>query len=242
MRRWYHAGGIVCLAMAFSAIPEASRAGQAPASGGVQQSQAAPDVHSTPSLAGKWELNVQASDPPPSEIAPKGYEGGSHRGGGGGGGRGGYGGYGGSGGRTGGGVGGRGMGGEGGSGGGSKDSAAAREEMGRLLEAARVLLIVQHDNVLSLTDEEGRVVSLKPDGKKVKEEQAGASIERTTKWDERSLVTMVKLGNGAKVTQTFTKVDDGLQLVINTKVEGGNLRNPLEFKRVYDQALQPPGY
>ena len=44
--------------------------------------------------------------------------------------------------------------------------------------------------------------------------------------------------NGAKITQTFTKVFDGLQLVIVTRIEGGQFRKPLELKRVYDQAFQ----
>lgn len=142
-------------------------------------------------------------------------------------------------GRGGGGMGGRGgMGGDTGRGGGSQESSAAREEMSRVLEAPRLLLIVQHEASLSLTDEEGRVLSLKPDGTKVKEQRAGSTTERTTRWDGRSLVTSMKLGSGAKVIQTFTKISDGLQLLVVTKVEGGRTPGPMEIKRVYDQALQ----
>ena len=68
--------------------------------------------------------------------------------------------------------------------------------------------------------------------------QAGTSIERTTRWDGRSLVTAIKLSSGPKVTQTFTKISEGLQLVVVTRVEGGHLPTPIEIKRVYDQALQ----
>jgi hypothetical protein len=49
---------------------------------------------------------------------------------------------------------------------------------------------------------------------------------------------MTKLSNGAMVTQTFTKVSEGLQLVVVTKIEGGRLPRPLEIKRVYDQPFQ----
>jgi hypothetical protein len=133
-----------------------------------------------------------------------------------------------------------GMGGGGGRGGGTTESATTREAMRRAMEASRVLLIVQHETHLSLTDEEGRVVTLTPNGTKVQEQQFGLPIERTTKWDGRSLVTTTKLKNGAKVTQTFTKVSEGLQLVVVTKIEGGQLSRPVEVKRVYDQALQTP--
>jgi hypothetical protein len=228
MSNRFHAGGALCLLLAFVAIPQSSRAGQAPA-GELRAGQAAAAEMPAPNLAGRWELNVQASDPPRADAVSPGEGGEDRRGGGGrgGGGRGG-------------GMGGRGggMGGGGMGGGGSKESETAREEMRRVLEAPRVLLIVQHDATLSLTDEQGRVTSLKPDGTKIKEQSAGTTIERTTRWDGRSLVTTTKLSSGAKVTQTFTKIAEGLQLVVSTKLEGGRMGNPMEFKRVYDQAFQ----
>ena len=184
-----------------------------------------------PSVAGRWELNVPASDPMPTPREPGEDGGGGHRGGGMGG-RGG--GMGGRGGMGGGGMGGRGMGGDRS----ERDSGAGQEEMRQAMEAQRVLVIVQHDAAVTVTDEGGRVVKIQPDGAKVKEEQAGKSIERTSKWDGRSLVTTVKLSSGTRVTQTYTKVAEGLQLVVATKIEGGRLPKPIEFKRVYDQALQ----
>jgi hypothetical protein len=184
------------------------------------QAAAAPPATSTmpADLSGHWELNVQQSERPGQAAGAPG-EGGEGRGGygGGGGGRGGYGG------------GGRGSGGE---------SETTREQMRQVMQAARTLLIVQHANDLSITDDEGRVVTLKPDGNKVKEQQGGGNLERKTKWDGRSLVTEMKLEGGTKVTQTYTKVDEGLQLIVSTKVEGGRIPRAMEFKRVYDQALQ----
>jgi hypothetical protein len=203
-----------------------AQAPQAPAG-----AQVTPPPLPPPQLAGRWELNVQASDPPRSQTDARGEGTEDRRGGGGGGGTGGRGGMG----RRG------GMGGRSGTGGEAaktEESTAARQEMERALEAPRVLIIVQHEAGLNLTDDEGRVTTLKPDGVKVSEQQAGASIERTTKWDDRSLVTTTKLSNGAKVTQTFTKVSEGLQLVVITRIEGGRIPTPIEIKRVYDQALQ----
>jgi hypothetical protein len=179
-----------------------------------------------PQLAGRWDLNVQASDQTPS-LEPQRGEGEEDRGGGGGG----RGGRGGTGGR-------RGTYGEGSRAGAKADSSSLRQEMERALEAPRFFIVVQHEGNLILTDDQGRVTTLKPDGTKVVEQQAGGSVERTTKWDDRALVTTAKLSNGAKVTQTFTKVFDGLQLVIATRIEGGRLPHPIEVKRVYDQAFQ----
>ena len=118
------------------------------------------------------------------------------------------------------------------------ESNAVRQEMERALEAPRFYIIVQREGSVILTDDQGRVTTLKPDGTKVLGEQAGVAVDRTTRWDDRNLVTTAKLSNGAKVTQTFTKVFDGLQLVIVTRIEGGKLPRPIELKRVYDQAFQ----
>jgi hypothetical protein len=191
-----------------------------------QERAAAPAApQQAPNLAGRWELNAQESDALGGEISVPAA-------GGRGGGLGGYGGGRGTTGATGGGFPG------GGAGAGAPESSVTREQLQRLLKASRVLLIVQDQTRLSVTDDDGRVVTLTPDGSKVKEEQFGQSIERTTKWDGRSLVTTAKLKSGTKVTQTFTKASEGLQLVVLTKAEGGRLGRPIIFKRVYDQAFQ----
>ena len=190
--------------------------------------QTTPPPLPPPQLTGRWDLNVQASDPTPSQQPQRG-EGEEDRSGGGGGGGGG---------------------GRGGRGGGrgsraewnqtpkQPDSPAVRQEMERALEAPRFLIIVQREGSLILTDDQGRVTTLKPDATKAVEQQAGGSVERTTRWDGGALVTTTKLSNGAKVTQTYTKVFDGLQLVIITRIEGGKFSSPIEFKRVYDQAFR----
>jgi hypothetical protein len=215
---------LALLALAWLVVPSPAVAQAPPVPAGAQVT---PPPLPPPQLAGRWELNVQASDPPPSRNDQPAEDEGSR--GSGGGGRGG---------RSGGGH--RGTGGE--EGGSSKskapESSAVRQEMDRAVEAPRFLIIVQHEASLSVTDDEGRVTSLKPDGTKVTEEQGGGSVERTTRWDGRALVTTIRLSNGAKITHTFTKVFDGLQLVIITRIEGGRFQNPIEFKRVYDQAFQ----
>jgi flagellar hook assembly protein FlgD len=114
---------------------------------------------------------------------------------------------------------------------------ASREQMRALLAAPKTLVIVQHPDSISLTDDEGRIVVLKPDGNKEKQTFEGATVERKTRWDGRSLVTEVKLDGGMKVTQTYVKAAEGLQLIVTTRAEGGPMGRTVELKRVYDQAL-----
>ena len=187
--------------------------------------QATPPPLPPPQLTGRWDLNVQASDPPPSLEPKQGGDQEDRSGGGGGGGRGGRGGE-------------RGSRAEFNRTPKQPDSPAVRQEMDRVIEAPRFLIVVQRERNLILTDDQGRVTTLEPDGTKVVEQQAGGSVERTTRWDGGALVTTTKLSNGAKVTQTYTKVFDGLQLVIITRIEGGKFSSPIEFKRVYDQAFR----
>ena len=189
-------------------------------------------------VGGRWELNWRLSDKLPDQAgAPgrgdQGDEGGrgGRQGGGGGGGIPGMGGLGGRGGMGGGGRGG-GRGGEGR--GGAVDAGQLRE----LLQAQRTLLIVEHPDHVSITDENGRVQTLVASGEKVKDERAGQSFERRTHWDGRKLVTEVALSDGTKISQTYEKVAEGLQLVVVTKVEHSKLGGNREFKRVYDQALE----
>jgi hypothetical protein len=208
-------------------------AGQAPPAGQAAQVAVAPLP--PPSFGGRWELNVVSSEQVPTSdegeraadpagAPPTAPPGGGRSGGGPGstGGRGGPG----------------GLGGPDGPDATRPESFSVQEQMSRVMDAPRVLTIVQKGDVITLTTGDGLATSLKADGIKVKEQQAGAPIERTSRFDGRSLVTETRLSNGTRVTQTFTKVMEGLQLVIATRVKGGRYREPLEFKRVYDQAFQ----
>jgi hypothetical protein len=191
-------------------------------------------------VGGRWELNWRQSDRTPEVSGPgqgePGERGGGRRGGGGGGG----------GGRGGGGMGGRGgmMGAPGGMGRGGErggaPSAEALDQMRDFMQAPRTLVIVEHQDRVSITDESGQVQKLLPNGEKQKDERAGKSFERTTHWDGRSLVTEISLSGGMKITQTFQKVAEGLQLVVTTKVEGKGMPGGAsrELKRVYDQTLE----
>jgi hypothetical protein len=117
-------------------------------------------------------------------------------------------------------------------------SGASREEMRRVAEAQPVLVISQTEAGLTVTDGEGRAVALRADGVSVKDRPAGDALERTSKWQGRTLVSEARLSNDAHVVQTYATRNERLQLVITTTVEGGRSLNALSFKWVYDQALQ----
>jgi hypothetical protein len=233
------------LAAALPAFAQAS--GQVPAAAGTVQAQtpaqgAAPataqdDPLQVTNVGGHWELNWQQSDKPPEAAVRPGDEGEGPEGG-----RGSRGGP-----PPGGGMGGMGggrMGGRGGMGRGERagaDDPSAREEMREALETARTLLIVEHPDRVTITNEKGAVrkLAVTPGDTKVKEDLGGGrSVERRTRWDGRKLVTEAVYSGGTKVTETFEKVAEGLQLIVTTKVENKRMGRPLELKRVYDQALE----
>jgi hypothetical protein len=192
------------------------------------------DTSQVGNVGGRWELNWRLSDKLPENAgAPARGEpgeppsGGGHKGGGGGmgggmPGRGGMGGY----------------GGHGGEGRGGERAAATAEQVRAFLQSQRTLVIVEHPDHVSITDETGQVQKLVTNGEKLKDERGGESFERRTRWDGRTLITEIALSDGVRITQTYQKVAEGLQLVITTKLENSKVSGPREFKRVYDQALQ----
>ena len=120
----------------------------------------------------------------------------------------------------------------------ASEGRATAEQVRAFLQSQRTLVIVEHADHVSITDENGQVQKLVTNGEKVKDEREGESFERRTRWDGRTLVTEIALSDGVRITQTYQKVAEGLQLVITTKLENSKFSGPREFKRVYDQALQ----
>jgi hypothetical protein len=225
------------LAAGLPAFAQAS--GQAPATPGAVQAQVPAqgsagaatvtgqdDQLQVTNVGGHWELNWQKSDKPPEAATRPGGEGEGPEGG-----RGSRGGP-----PPGGGMGGMGggrMGGRGGMGRGERggaDNPSAREEMREALETSRTLLIVEHPDRVTITNEKGTVrkLAVTPGDTKVKEELSGGrSVERRTHWDGRKLVTEAVYSGGTRVTETFEKVAEGLQLIVTTNVENKRMGRPL---------------
>jgi hypothetical protein len=185
------------------------------------------DANARPDFSGTWKLNTDLSEDPREKMqeargTPGGRGGGSFGGRGGGFGGGGRGGMGGGGRRGGGDSGDRGV------------DAATR--LGETLAAQKVLTISHKDPELVIRDLNGRSRTLFTDARKLEEERSEGTAKVQTKWKDRSVVVVTKVG-GRETTETFERAADGSHLFLTTKIDGA--RAPLSFRRVYDAPLAP---
>jgi hypothetical protein len=194
----------------------------------------APAAAAKPRFAGAWRLNKELSaaaqqgssspDSGSSSGRTGGRGGGFGRGGGGGGGMGG--GMG-----RGGGMGGGGMRGGGGPGGGGQEDEEKMKQRRALMQEAMevdsAFTIIEGDGTISFTHTDGRVVTYKTDGKKEKHQFTNGTVETKTKWDKdtEALVIETDLGDGVKLTHTYTVTGDPRQLADSVKVEGGRMNH-----------------
>jgi hypothetical protein len=218
--------------------------------GALRASQTA--ANEKPRLAGQWQLNKEASSLQ-SQSSSSGDSGSSNGGRGGGWGRGGGGGgMGGRGGGMGRGSGmGRGGGGMGGMGGGpmsQEDQEKMKQRralMQEVLETDAIFTIIEGDGTISFTHPDGRVMTYKTDGKKEKHQLTNGTIETKTKWDKdtEGLVIEMDLGDGMKVTHTYTVTGSPRQLADSIKLESGRMQRgggqgPPPRHHIYDEV--PP--
>jgi hypothetical protein len=191
-----------------------------------------------PRLAGRWQLNKELSAAADSASSPANGSGsGNSYGGGRGGGRGGgFGRGGGGGGGMGGGMGrgGGGMRGGGGGGQGGGNGQADEEKMKQrralmqeVMEVDATFTIIEGDGSVSFTHTDGRVVTYKTDGKKEKHQLTNGTIETKTRFDKDTdaLVIEMDLGDGMKMTHTFTVTGDPRVLADSVKMEGGRMQH-----------------
>jgi len=202
--------------------------------------EAGSQAKETPKIGGVWKLNAQLSDPPrtggqgdggPNPVADGGRRGGGMIPGGG--------------------VGGLGRGGGGGVpvGGQRGDGPgrgidpekmkAARAVIEELMTPSATLTISDADGAVTFTESDGRTRTYKTDNRKEKHQAANATVETRARWEEGSLVIETDLGEGLKVTQTYSAGADPRQLTILTKLEGGPGRMSRQRpprRTVYDDA------
>jgi hypothetical protein len=123
---------------------------------------------------------------------------------------------------------------------------ADAEEMARVKEMLRLTMaaptkitITTEDSVIEVAGDDGTVLRLRPDGKKVPDRTyAGLELERKTKWDGEVLVTEFELKDSeAKARQTWTRT--GTQLKVFTKLTPPHGAEPLEVRRAYDLEESP---
>jgi hypothetical protein len=124
---------------------------------------------------------------------------------------------------------------------------ADAEEMARVKEMLRLTMaaptkitITTEDSLIEVAGDDGTVLRLRPDGKKVPDRTyAGLEFERKTKWDGEVLVTEFELKDSeAKARQTWTRT--GTQLKVLTKLTPPHGAEPLEVRRAYDLEAAAP--
>ena len=118
---------------------------------------------------------------------------------------------------------------------------ADAEEMARVREMLRLTMaapakitITSEGSLIEVTGDDGTVLRLRADGKKVPDRTyAGLEFERKTKWEGEVLVTEFELKDSeAKARQTWTRTGPLLKVV--TKLTPPHGAEPLEVRRAYD--------
>ena len=198
---------------------------------------ATPLLAQQPDLSGHWTFNAAQSDNPRDMLQGRDSTGDQSRGGRGGGYPGMGGGRGGFSGRGGGGFG-RGRGGGERGGGGMSDEQRQRmhQTMQLVFDAPPALMIVETDSSLAFGSDSGAAMVLHDDGRKVTQiVDGGGDVEIKGHWQGSDFVVERKVSGGGKVTEDYLRSQDGKQLYVIVKFEGGRGRS-IEFRRVYNGA------
>jgi len=198
---------------------------------------ATPLLAQQPDLSGHWTFNAAQSDNPRDMLQGRDSTGDQSRGGRGGGYPGMGGGRGGFSGRGGGGFG-RGRGGGERGGGGMSDEQRQRmhQTMQLVFDAPPALVIVETDSSLAFGSDSGAAMVLHDDGRKVTQiVDGGGDVEIKGHWQGSDFVVERKVSGGGKVTEDYLRSQDGKQLYVIVKFEGGRGRS-IEFRRVYNGA------
>lgn len=111
---------------------------------------------------------------------------------------------------------------------------ATRSRLSEILEAPARLTIVQADGSIILTDHHGRSQRLTINNRKEKRPADNRMVEVRTKWDDGRLVNETWLGDGTKLTETYSVASERRQLHVAVKLEGSHLPRPVNVRRVYE--------
>src|SRR6266700_5717903 len=185
---------------------------------------ATPVTAQHPDLSGHWTFNAAQSDNPRDMLQGRDSTGDQSRGGRGGGypgmggGRGGFGGRGGGGGMS------------------DEQRQRMRQTMQLVFDAPPALTIAETDSSVAFASDTGPALVLHGDGRKVTQKvEGGGDVEIKGRWLGNDFVVERKVSGGGKVTEDYLRSQDGKQLFVIVKFEGGRGRS-IEFRRVYDGA------
>jgi hypothetical protein len=110
-----------------------------------------------------------------------------------------------------------------------------RDRMRSLLEGVKHLDITHAEPSLTMVDGEGNERQLFTDGRDNDFELAGDLWKASTKWKKETRVVMkAKSSRGRRITETIELSEEGRQLFITVKMDGGGRMPSFEFRRVYD--------
>ena len=110
------------------------------------------------------------------------------------------------------------------------------QTMQLVFDAPPALTIVETDSSLAFRSDSGAALVLHDDGRKVTQiVDGGGDVEIKGHWQGNDFVVERKVSGGGKVTEDYLRSQDGKQLYVIVKFEGGRGRS-LEFRRVYDGA------
>lgn len=114
-----------------------------------------------------------------------------------------------------------------------------RETMRELMQPAMRVTIVQRDDTVSFTDDQGRVRKFTANGKGEKHQLDAATLETTSRWQGDALVIAWNTGRGA-VIRSYRVDAARHQLSVETTFKGGRGpgtgdRQPITH--VYDAVL-----
>ncbi|MFB3921470.1 MAG: hypothetical protein ACE145_07090 [Terriglobia bacterium] len=117
----------------------------------------------------------------------------------------------------------------------------SEQEMEMLASAPKLLRVDLQEKRIVLTDDDGQVRNLYPDGKKHSEKDVnGEKISTKTQWEGSQLVVERKAGRSGKLTELYRVSSDGKELFVTARLEDPALSQPLSIQRVYDRAGSKP--
>jgi predicted ATP-grasp superfamily ATP-dependent carboligase len=110
--------------------------------------------------------------------------------------------------------------------------------MQRLMQAAWALSIAQDDSTVTIADADGTRLILYTDNREVyyPMEDLG-EVKTRARWKGEKLEVLRDVEDGPQITQTFELKEDGRQMRIRVKIEGGTMPS-FSFRRVYDRKVE----
>ncbi|PYO96712.1 MAG: hypothetical protein DMD60_09295 [Gemmatimonadetes bacterium] len=106
-------------------------------------------------------------------------------------------------------------------------------------DAPPALTIAETDSSIALMSDGGAALVLYSDGRKVTQKvEGGGDVQIKGRWLGNDFVVEREVSGGGKVSEDYLRSQDGKQLFVIVKFEGGRGRS-IEFRRVYDGAPAP---